>query len=67
MAEEWRVGATLTANHKSHPEITNYEIQNIPHDPGNTWAHGMGFGIGRHRESSTTGLDIAYQPIWSHT
>ena len=66
-AEGWRIGATLTANHKSHPKIPNYEIQNIPRDPGNTWAYGIGFGIGRHRESSTIGIDIAYQPIWSHT
>lgn len=27
----------------------------------------MGFGIDRHPESSTTGIDIASEPIWSHT
>lgn len=27
----------------------------------------MGFGMGRHRESSATGIDIASEPIWSHT
>lgn len=63
----WRIGATLTANHKSHPKIPNYEIQNIPRDPGTTWAYEMGFGIGRHRKSTSFGIDVAYQPIWSHT
>lgn len=63
----WRIGATLTANHKSHPKIPNYEIQNIPRDPGTTWAYEMGFGIGRHRKATSFGIDVAYQPIWSHT
>ena len=27
----------------------------------------MGFGIGRTRKSTTFGIDLAYQPIWSHT
>ncbi len=66
-AEGWSIGATLTANHKSHPKIPNYEIQNIPRDPGTTWAYEMGFGIGRHRNSTSFGIDVAYQPIWSHT
>ena len=63
----WRIGATLTANHKSHPKIPNYDIQRIPRDPGTTWAYEMGFGIGRTRKSTTFGIDLAYQPIWSHT
>ena len=66
-AEGWSIGATLTANRKSHPKIPNYEIQNIPRDPGTTWAYEMGFGIGRHRKSTSFGIDVAYQPIWSHT
>ena len=63
----WRIGATLTANHKWHPKIPNYEIQNIPRDPGTTWAYEAGFGVGRHLKSTSFGIDIAYQPIWSHT
>ena len=66
-AEGWSIGATLTANRKSHPKIPNYEIQNIPRDPGTTWAYEMGLGIGRHRKSTSFGIDVAYQPIWSHT
>ena len=34
--EGWRIGTTLTANHRSHPKIPNYETQNTPRDPGNT-------------------------------
>ena len=66
-AHGWRLGTTLTANHKSHPKIPNYEIQDIPRDPGTTRAYEMGFGFGRSRESTTFGIDLAYQPIWSHT
>ena len=66
-ARGWRIGTTLTANHKSHPKIPNYEIQNIPRDPGTTWAYEMGLGIGRSWKSTTFGIDMAYQPIWSHT
>ena len=66
-AEGWRAGTTLTANYKSHPKIPNYELQDIPRDPGNTWAYEIGVGIGRTRESTTFGIDLAYQPIWSHT
>ncbi len=66
-ADGWRIGATLTANHKSHPKIPNYELQNIPRDPGTTWAYEMGFGIGRSRDATAFGIDIAYQPIWTHT
>lgn len=51
----------------SHPKIPNYEIRSVPRAPGNTWAHGLGFGIGRYRESSTFGIDIGCQSIWSHT
>ena len=51
----------------SHPKIPSYEIRSVPRGPGNTWAHGLGFGIGRYRESPTFGIDIACQSIWSHT
>ena len=66
-ADGWRIGSTLTANHKSHPKIPNYDIQNIPRDPGTTWAYEMGFGVGRDRNSTAFGIDVTYQPIWSHT
>ncbi|MCY4398942.1 MAG: hypothetical protein OXE96_06275 [Gemmatimonadetes bacterium] len=66
-APGWRVGATLTTNYKSHPKIPNYEIQNIPRDPGTTWAYEAGVGVSRRRGPTMFGIDVAVQPIWSHT
>ncbi len=66
-APGWRLGAALTANRKSHPKIPNYEIQNIPRDPGTTWAYEAGVGVSRSRAGSTFGLDVVLQPIWSNT
>ena len=66
-APGWRVGATLTTNYKSHPKIPNYEIQNIPRDPGTTHAYEVGLGVSRHRGATMFGIDVAVQPIWSHT
>lgn len=34
----WQVGGILTVNRKTHPKIPNYEIVNIPRDPGHSWA-----------------------------
>lgn len=64
---DWRLGWTFTANRMSHPKIPNYEIMNIPRDPGNSSAFNFGIGIARKRNQSTVGLDIIYEPIWSHT
>jgi hypothetical protein len=66
-APGWRLGAALTANRKSHPKIPNYEIQNIPRDPGTTWAYEAGIGLSRSRAGTTFGLDVVLQPIWSDT
>jgi hypothetical protein len=63
----WRVGWLATVNRKDHPKIPNYEIMNIPRDPGNSSAFNVGVGIGRSRENSTFGIDVVYEPIWSHT
>jgi len=37
-ASGWRFGGSWTVNRKSHPKIPNYEIMNIPRDPGISWA-----------------------------
>lgn len=63
----WRIGATATANRKSHPKIPNYSIQNIPRDPGTTWAWEVGVGFSMTEENSRFALDVALQPIWSTT
>jgi hypothetical protein len=66
-APGWRLGTSFTVNHKSHPKIPNYEIQNIPRDPGTTWAYDVGVGVSRTRGATTFGLDLHLQPIFSNT
>ncbi|WP_419161437.1 hypothetical protein [Candidatus Palauibacter sp.] len=66
-APGWRIGASLTANRKSHPKIPDYNIQNIPRDPGNSMAWELGFGVARSLDGTTAGLDVALQPIRSDT
>lgn len=66
-APGWRAGVSATVNRKSHPGIPNYELQNIPRDPGTTWAYELGAGLSRTRGATTFGIDVALQPIWSDT
>jgi hypothetical protein len=66
-APGWRFGTTATVNRKSHPKIPNYSIQNIPRDPGLTWAYEVGFGLARTKGATTFGMDVLVQPIWSET
>ena len=66
-APGWRLGTMATVNRKSHPKIPNYEIQNIPRDPGTTWAYEVGLGLSRQRGPTAFGLDVVLQPIWSNT
>jgi hypothetical protein len=63
----WTVGGMLTSNWKSHPKIPNYEIANIPRDPGNTWAYNFGLGIARTDGPAVVGAEIIFEPIWSDT
>jgi hypothetical protein len=65
--EGWRAGARLTANVASHPKIPNYEIMNIPRDPGRTHAYNIGFGVGRRYQGTTIGFDAIFEPIRSNT
>jgi hypothetical protein len=68
LSSGWRVGWLATANQKSHPKIPNYEIMNIPRDPGHSSAFNLGLGLARQRGATTTfGIDIIYEPIWSYT
>ncbi|MDH3207266.1 MAG: hypothetical protein OEO79_11675 [Gemmatimonadota bacterium] len=66
-APGWRIGASATVNRKSHPKIPNYDIQNIPRDPGTTWAYEAAFGFARTEGPTTVGVDLVLQPIWSET
>jgi hypothetical protein len=63
----WQLGYLLTANRQSHPKIPNYQIQNIPRDPGNTDAFNFGFGATRTMGRSIFGIDAIMEPIRSRT
>ena len=63
----WRMGWIATANHMTHPKIPNYTIMSIPRDPGNSNAFNVGLGLSRTRGGVTFGVDVIYEPIWSHT
>lgn len=63
----WRLGYVATTNLMSHPKIPNYEIQNIPRDPGNSEAFNFGIGVSRSEQLSTFAIDLVYEPIWSYT
>jgi hypothetical protein len=63
----WRIGGILTANRKDHPKIPNYEIVQIPRDPGHSNAFDIGLGLAKRSGSTTLGVDLIYQPAWSST
>jgi hypothetical protein len=63
----WRLGGIVTANRKSHPKIPNYELVNIPRDPGHSTAFDFGIGLSRTAGATTFGMDVIYEPAWSDT
>lgn len=63
----WRVGGILTGNWKTHPGIPDYDLMQIPRDPGNSWAYDVGVGLARRAGGTTLGVDLIYEPIWSDT
>lgn len=65
--EGWRVGWLATANRLSHPKIPNYQIQNIPRDPGTTYAFNAGVGAARMYAHTTFGVDVIEEPMFSNT
>ena len=67
MSQGWTVGARLVGDWKTHPKIPNYDLMQIPRDPGNTSAYNVGIGFSRVLEETTFGFELIYEPIWSHT
>lgn len=63
----WRVGGLFTANRKTHPKIPNYELMNIPRDPGHSNAFNLGVGLAKETEKTRFGLDLVYEPAVSET
>jgi len=66
----WRIGWLATANRMSHPKLPNYEIRSvqvIPRDPGTSYAFNAGLGVARTHGPATFGIDVVYEPVWTHT
>lgn len=63
----WRLGWTGTATRLTHPKIPNYEIMNVPRDPGTTYGYNAGAGISHVTGNATFGLDVILEPIFSET
>src|SRR5581483_10234405 len=61
------VGWVATANRLSHPKIPNYQIQNIPRDPGTTYGFNAGIGAARIFGNTTFGVDVIEEPMFSNT
>ncbi len=61
------MGWSLAANRKDHPKIPNYEIQNIPRDPGETWAYALGVGMAKTEGPFRFAADLFLEPIRSDT
>lgn len=67
-SEGWKLGGVATLNYKTHPKIPNYELMNIPRDPGNSWAFNFGLGTSHLSDDHITfGTDVILEPIWSTT
>lgn len=66
-AEGWRLGTVLTGNRKDHPKIPNYNLMNIPRDPGTSWASRVGVGVSHTGAHTTVGADLLFEPIVSET
>jgi len=63
----WRVGGILTGNRKDHPKIPNYELVNIPRDPGHSTAFDIGVGMAKLSGRTTFAFDLVYEPASSDT
>jgi hypothetical protein len=62
-----RYGLVLIGNTKSHPKIPNYDLVNIPRDPGNSAIFGLGAGITSQQGGTLIVAELLLQPGHSHT
>jgi len=66
----WRIGFLGTVNRLSHPKIPDYrilDVPTVPRDPGHTWAYNVGMGFSKTSGSSTFGVDVVLEPMFSTT
>jgi hypothetical protein len=67
MARGWVLGVSITVNWKEHPKIPNYDLANIPRDPGTSVAYNLGFGAVWSDPKSSWGIEYIYEPIATNT
>jgi len=65
--EDEKLGLIFTYNRKEHPKIPNYDIMNIPRDPGETNIFNLGLGFSRNFNDDIFAMDLIYEPASSHT
>lgn len=63
----WRIGALMTGNRISHPQMPNYEVTNGLGNAGRSTAFNLGMGVSRSHGPVAFGLDAIYEPITSNT
>lgn len=63
----WSLGGRIVGDWKWHPKIPNYDLMQIPRDPGHSAAYNFGLGFATTSGAATFGVDVIYEPIWSHT
>lgn len=62
-----RLGLILAGSTKAHPKIPNYNIVDIPRDPGNSAVFNIGAGLSRAEAGSTMSMEVVFEPGRSHT
>lgn len=63
----WRIGAIMTGNRISHPQMPNYDVMQGLGRAGRSSAFNVGLGVSRSRGPVAFGLDAIYEPIESNT
>jgi hypothetical protein len=61
------IGFVATGSTKSHPKIPNYNVVNIPRDPGNSTAFNFGVGLSKVTERTSYAMELIFEPGRSHT
>jgi hypothetical protein len=62
-----RLGFVLAGSTKAHPKIPNYNIVDIPRDPGNSAVFNLGVGLSRAEAGTTMAMEVVFEPGRSHT
>jgi hypothetical protein len=62
-----RIAAMIAGSTKAHPKIPNYDVVNIPRDPGNSAAGNFGIGLSNRSGPAIFGAELTFEPGRSHT